>query len=117
MDDSDDDLRRAIAASLGSESPPAAPAAAASEPPAIAENDDEDEAYARALQASLESPEPLPQAAQLRQQAARNEVLLGGTGLPATFPMPGPDGRPFTPRSDTEVQEAIMASNRVQNRE
>ncbi len=111
MDDSDPELARAIAASLGEASPPppAATAAATAEGadagPAV---DQDDEAYARALQASMDET-GLPGAARSAQRS---------TGLPASFAVPAGLGesRPFTPR-EPAMQEAIMASTRVQNRE
>ena len=96
MDD-DAELARAIAASLGEDSPPPAVPAAARAPVV----DQDDELYARALQASMEG---LPQ---------------HGTGLPAFFPAPGGSpagGGLLTPR-EPAMQDAIMASTRVQNRE
>lgn len=107
-EDSDAELARAIAASLSEDAPPAAVSAAA---PAVGtragEGTDADEAYARALQASMDEAGP-PSATRLAQRS---------TGLPASFALPSPtDARPFTPR-EPAMQEAIMASTRVQNRE
>ena len=53
----DEDLERAIAASLGEEAPaPAPPAAAAPAPPAVAMDDDGDEMLARALACAPNGP-------------------------------------------------------------
>ena len=53
----DEDLERAIAASLGEDAPaPAPPAAAAPAPPAVAMDDDRDEMLARALACAPNGP-------------------------------------------------------------